>query len=724
MPTLRAPPRPPDSIRSFDMTAAYPYLDPDLPLTARVDDLVSRLRLPEKIGQLLHENAAIERLGVPAYNWWNEACHGVGRNGRATVFPQVIGLGATWNRALVHAVARVISDEARAKHHAATAAGRRGQYQGLTFWTPNINIFRDPRWGRGQETFGEDPFLTGELGAALVRGLQGDDPHHLKTAACAKHFAVHSGPEHARHGFNAEPTRKDFVETYLPAFEKLVRSGVEGVMGAYNRTLGEPCCGSRLLLGEILRGRWGFKGYIVSDCGAVDDFHRHHKVTRNAAESAALAVKSGCDLNCGCTYSELVQGVQDGLITESEIDVSLRRLLATKFKLGLFDPGERGLWSKIPSAGIDCAEHRQLARQAAVESIVLLKNNGILPLRQDHESILVVGPTAVSTSALLGNYHGFSSRLVSIAEGIMERAPEECRLEYRIGCPLSGRGLPGVNYTCVIAAENEVTIAVLGLDPSLEGEEGDAVASPTGGDRESIELPKVQSDFFAQLRQHARKLIVILTGGSPIAVPEVQDAADAILQVWYPGCEGGRAVADVLFGDVTPSGKMPVTVPCRTEDLPPFEDYAMRGRTYRFADIEPLYPFGFGLTYATLSYGLLSLSATHLVAGQKVVARVALSNSSNRTVAEIVQCYIRPPLTWPNAPKATLVDFQKIPVPANETAIVEFILPYHAFAQIDAAGESVSVPGVYEIIVGAASPGPRAVALGAPAPAYANIRLI
>ena len=706
------------------MAAPLPFLDPDLPLLQRVDDLVARFTLPEKINQLLHENNAVPRLGVPAYNWWNEACHGIGRNGRATVFPQVIGLAATWDRALVQRVAGVIADEARAKHHAAIAAGRRGQYQGLTFWTPNINIFRDPRWGRGQETFGEDPHLTGELGAAMVRGLQGDHPHYLKTAACAKHYAVHSGPEQARHIFDARPTPKDLHETYLPAFEKLVRAGVEAVMGAYNRVLGKPACASPFLLGDILRRRWGFGGHVVSDCGAIDDFHQHHHVTKDAAESAAMAVKNGCDLNCGCTYNDLVVAVKQGLISEAEIEVSLRRLLATKFKLGLFDPPDRIPWSKTPVSVIDCDAHRALAREAAVESIVLLKNNGILPLRPDCESILVAGPTAASTPALLGNYYGFSPRLTTLAEGILGRAPEGCRVVYRMGCPLSSPMAPGINYTYGTAAENEITIAVLGLDPSLEGEEGDTVASPTGGDRDVIELPPVQRDFLLELRKHARKLVVILTGGGAIAVPEVHELADAVLQVWYPGCEGGQAVADVLFGEVNPSGKLPVTVPRRTADLPPFEDYAMRGRTYRFAGIEPLYPFGFGLSYAQLTYGPLQLSPARLTGDQEVTVQTTLANASARPVDEAVQCYVQPPRDWPDAPLATLVDFQKITVPARGSVGVSFRLPAAAFAQVDAAGARVRAPGRYRLVVGSASPGPRAQALGAPAPATGEITLV
>ncbi len=704
-------------------STAPAYQDSTLPLTARIDDLVGRLTLPEKVNQLLHENNAVERLGIPAYNWWSEACHGVGRNGRATVFPQVIGMAATWNRALLQNVADAISDEARAKHMAAAALGRRGQYQGLTFWTPNINIFRDPRWGRGQETFGEDPFLTGELGLAMVRGLQGNHSQYLKVAACAKHFAVHSGPEDERHTFDAKPSPKDLAETYLPAFEKLVRGGVEAVMGAYNRVLGEPACGSRFLLSEILRGRWGFKGHVVSDCGAIDDFHQHHKVTKNAAESAALAVRNGCDLNCGCTYNDLLVAVKQGLIAESEIDTSLRRLLATKFKLGFFDAPERVPYNSISVDVIDSPEHRKLARQTAAESIVLLKNkDNILPLPAAPAGMLVVGPTAANINALLGNYYGISSRLVTFMEGIVERAPEGCRVKYRQGCPLSQKGAPGVNYTFGAADMSEVVIAVLGLDPSLEGEEGDTVASPVGGDRQIIELPENQRNFLRELRKHSKKLILVLTGGSAIAIPEEHELCDAVLQVWYPGCEGGRALADILFGDVSPSGKLPVTVPYKTADLPAFNDYSMRGRTYRFSEIEPLYPFGFGLSYAQLKYGPLRLSVAELAEGGEVVARTTLVSRSPRPVSETVQCYLVPPAR-PDAPKAMLVDFKKVTVTSAGTVEVEFVLPAAVFRQVDAQGKLVWTPGNCQLVVGSASPGPRAQALGAPAPAAAELRL-
>jgi beta-glucosidase len=722
-PSSVAAPKP--ARHSLPETAAFPFFNPALPLAPRIDDLVARLTLPEKINQLLHENNAIERLGVPAYNWWNEGCHGVGRNGRATVFPQVIALAATWNRALVRRVATVIADEARAKHHAAATAGRRGQYQGLTFWTPNINIFRDPRWGRGQETFGEDPFLTGELGVAMVRGLQGDDPNYLKVAACAKHFAVHSGPEAERHTFDACPTPKDLAETYLPAFEKLVEAGVEAVMGAYNRVRGEPACASRFLLDEVLRGRWGFQGHVVSDCGAIDDLHAHHKVTTNAAESAALAVRMGCDLNCGCTYNDLTDALREGLIAEAEIDTSLRRLLATKFKLGLFDPPERVPFSALSSEIVDSAPHRALARQAAAESIVLLKNsNHTLPLRADPASVLFVGPTAANLNAMLGNYAGISADIVTFVEGVAERLDENTIFEYRAGCPLLHQPPPALNYTFGTADGAEIVIAVLGLDPTLEGEEGDAVASLSGGDRTTIELPEVQRGFLRELRKHAKKLILVLTSGSALAVPEEHELCDAVLYAWYPGCEGGRALADVLFGDVSPSGKLPVTVPRRTADLPEFSDYRMRGRTYRFAEIEPLYPFGFGLSYAQVRYDRLDVSAPTLHAGETLTLRTMVANSSKLDVDEVVQCYLVPPPHRAEAPRATLVDFKRVALPAESTVLVEFQLHATAFLQFDAEGRSTWMPGRYELVVGSASPGPRAVALGAPGPATGAVQLV
>jgi beta-glucosidase len=707
---------------SLSAASEFPFRNPALPPEARVDDLIARLTLPEKINQLLHENQAIERLGLPAYNWWSEACHGVARSGRATVFPQVIALAATWDRALVRRVASIIADEARAKHYAGTAANGARRYRGLTFWTPNVNILRDPRWGRGQETFGEDPFLTGELGLAMVRGLQGDDPQRLKVAACAKHFAVHSGPEAQRHAFDVEPTRKDLAETYLPAFEKLVRGGVEAVMGAYNRVFGEPACASPFLLGEILRGRWGFKGHVVSDCGAIEDFHRHHGVTKTAAESAALAVRRGCDLNCGCTFHDLIDAERAGLVTEAEIETSLRRLLNTKLKLGLLD-SSRAPASPVSAAAIDSAPHRALAREAATESIVLLKNAGeALPLRQMPAKLLVVGPTAANINAMLGNYAGVTAQIVTFMEGIAERIGPEAAMEYRVGCPLSAAASPGINYTFNAAADADVVVAFLGLDPTLEGEEGDAVASTSGGDRAFIELPSVQRTFLRELRRHAKKLVLVLTGGGALAIPEEHDLCDAVLHAWYSGCEGGRALAALLFGDASPSGRLPLTVPRRTIDLPEFDDYRMRGRTYRYAAIEPLYPFGFGLSYGRLHYGALQTSTPRLCRNDSLTLRLLLSNDSDWSTDEVVQCYVVPP-PEPDAPQATLIEFQRVNVPAHGHLSVEFILSGDAFFQIDAAGEKVWRAGVYQLVVGSASPGPRSLALGSPAPAAGTVEL-
>lgn len=666
---------------------------------------------------MMHENPPIERLGVPGYNWWNEACHGVGRAGRATVFPQVIGLAATWNRSLVRRVAGVIAHEARAKHHDAVSRGKHGQYQGLTFWTPNINIFRDPRWGRGQETFGEDPYLTGELGAEMVRGLQGDDPEHLVVAACAKHFAVHSGPEAERHEFDARPSAKDLAETYLPAFKKLVDAGVEAVMGAYNRTLGEACCASRFLMVETLRGRWGFRGHYVSDCGAIDDIHRFHGVTQNAAESAALAVRLGCDLNCGCTYNDLLVAVREGLISETEIDTSVRRLLSTKIRLGLLDTGPGK--SIAPSLAIvDSPEHRALARVAAAESVVLLKNAAAtLPLRRDPDRLLVVGPTAANIGALVGNYYGVAPELVTVFQGILEAVRDNTPVKYRPGCPLLSPQAPGVNYTLPAAEAAEVVIAVMGLDHTLEGEEGDTVASPSGGDRDSIELPAVQLAFLRELRRHSRKLVLVLTGGSAIAVPEAHEFCDAVLQVWYPGCEGGRAVADVLFGATAPSGRMPVTVPMRTADLPAFNDYSMRGRTYKFAACEPLYPFGFGLSYTNIKYESTVPARNGLTAGESLTVDARLTNIGDFPAHETVQCYVVPPQDGPDAPRAVLIDFQKVTIAPGETITATFALASAAFMQVDGAGERFLPVGSYSIVVGSCSPGERGRLLGAPEPA-------
>lgn len=694
---------------------SLPFRDPDLPLERRVADLIARLEPAEKVSQLMHDSAAIPRLGIPAYNWWNEGCHGVGRNGRATVFPQNVGLGATFDRALLREVGDVIATEARAKHHAAVRArgdGSSGWYQGLSFWTPNINLFRDPRWGRGQETFGEDPVLTGELGAALVRGLQGDDPRHLKVAACAKHFAVHSGPESKRHGFDAHVSPRDLRESYLPHFERVVRTGVEAVMGAYNRTNGEPCCASQSLQ-QILRDEWGFGGHYVSDCGAVDDFHRGHGVTPGPVESAALALKHGTDLNCGCTFHDLTEALRRGLVTEEDLDRALRRVLRTRFRLGLFDPPERVAFAGIGPEVVASPPHLMLARRAAVNSLVLLKNTGVLPLAPTVRSAMIVGPAAASVDALLGNYFGLGPQLVTIVEGLAERAPEGLRLGYSVGCLADDDRVPpgpGAVWEC---SQTDVTIAVLGTLPVYEGEEGDAFASPLAGDRARIELPAAQRAFLARLRENRKTTILILMGGGAIACPEEAEWCDAILHAWYPGAEGGRAIASVLFGDAEPGGRLPVTVPRRTEDLPPFEDYAMAGRTYRYAAAPPLFPFGFGLGYTTwtLVDGHLETDAR----GEPRAFHVTIRNTGARAGRTVVQLYRVPPANA-SGPQLALVDFLPVELRAGEARPVMFPLPSTTWTLHDEAGLRQRVADTWEIVAAFAAPTARAAELGVPAP--------
>jgi beta-glucosidase len=687
----------------------------------RIKELISQMTLEEKVSQLSYTSAAIPRLGIPEYNWWNECLHGVARAGVATVFPQAAALAASFDENLVKEIAQAVSDEARAKYNEAVAQGNRGQYWGLTFWTPNINIFRDPRWGRGQETYGEDPFLTGRIGAALVRGLQGEDPERLKTAACAKHFAVHSGPEKLRHSFDAVVSKKDLYETYLPAFKVLVDAGVEAVMGAYNRTLGEPCCGSNFLLKEILRGAWNFQGHVVSDCWAVQDFHLNHKVTSGPAESAALALNAGCDLNCGCTFPELVSSYKKGLVTMEAIDQALTRLLRTRFKLGMFDPPEQDPWAGLNRSVINCEKHRNLAKKAAEKSIVLLKNDkNLLPLDSSHKGIFLVGPGAANAHTLFGNYYGISPRFVTILEGLAAKVQDKfgISIEYRQGClqydenHLSAAA-PGIPDSI------DLIIAVFGLDGAMEGEEGDAIASDSNGDRDRIELPPWQLAYLRKLRDTGKPMVLILTGGSAVAVPE--DIADAVIFAWYPGEMGGEAVADILFGDVVPSGKLPVTFPASTEQLPPYEDYSMKGRTYRYMTEKPLYPFGFGLSYTEFRFDGLKLSSPAISAGGSLDAEVTLANAGNRDAEEVVQLYISREDRRPDDPLCSLRAFRRIWVMAGSSRTLTFSLKAADFETIDPQGGRVLLPGRYRVTAADAAPLPVSVERGAPAPASALV---
>jgi len=691
---------------------------------SKIKEMISRMTLEEKVSQLLYKSPAIERLGIPEYNWWNECLHGVARAGVATVFPQAVAMAATFDENLVEEIAAAISDEARANHNEAVKQGNRGQYWGLTFWTPNINIFRDPRWGRGQETYGEDPYLTSRIGTALVRGLQGDDPENLKLAACAKHYAVHSGPEKDRHTFNAIVSQKDLFETYLPAFRALVEAGVESVMGAYNRTLNEACCASNFLLKDILRGRWGFKGHVVSDCWAIRDFHEYHKITKTPEESAALALNAGCDLNCGCTYPMLTVSFKQGLVTEEAINTALTRLLRTRFKLGMFDPPESGKYGKLGRDIINCEKHRKLALKAAHESIVLLKNeNNLLPLDSSPKKITVTGPSAANAHALFGNYYGVSSRFITILEGLAEKVSDKfgIGLEYRQGCLMYNENSKSlVHYGEANIAD--VVIVVMGLDGAIEGEEGDAIASDSNGDREYIELPPWQLNYLIKVREAGKKIVLVLTGGSPIAFPE--DLADAVIFAWYSGESGGKAVADIIFGDVVPSGKLPMTFPASTQQLPPYADYSMKGRTYRYMTEKPQYPFGFGLSYTSFRFDSITLSSTRISAAGytgSVTAEVTVTNTGTKDGDEVVQIYIVKNERSDDEPLSSLKGFRRVFIPAGKSETVKFELSAAAFQTVNAHGEYLLAPGAYTVIAADAAPVPVAAEKGASVPVSAKI---
>ncbi len=698
------------------------YLDTSLSFAERAKDLVGRLTLEEKVGLMSHPAHGIPRLNIPAYNYWSEALHGVARNGRATVFPQAIAMAATWDKDLIHRIATAISDEGRAKYHAALKRnGYTQQYQGLTFWSPNVNIFRDPRWGRGQETWGEDPFLTGEMAAAFVRGLQGDHPKYLKAAACAKHFAVHSGPEKDRHHFNAVVTKRELYDTYLPAFKKLVtEANVESVMGAYNRVLGEPCCASKLLIEDILRGEWNFQGHFVSDCFALSDFHLNHKVTKDAAESAALALKHGCDLGCDHVYNEIPEAIRRGLITEADVDRALERTLLTRFKLGMFDPPEDVPFTSISTDVVACAEHRQLAYRAATEAVVLLKNkNNILPIKPSTKKIFVTGPTAASMEVLLGNYYGFNDQMVTLLEGLVGRIPEGMGLEYHPGTPLKHpREIPST-WAPGMAQSADLTIVCAGFNSFLEGEEGESLLSPLNGDRESISLPQSQIDYIKELAMHGARIILVLTGGGPIALGEVEDMVEAILFVWYPGMEGGRAVADVLFGDVSPSGKLPVTFPKSLDQLPPFDDYSMNGRTYRYMTEEPLYPFGFGLSYTQFEYSDLQLDKPTLPMGDSLHVSLTLTNCGASDSAEVAQFYLSDLHASTIVPRHRLIGFERVFLKAGESKTLKFTVTPEMMSFYNDDGKLTLEPGQFKLEVGGCSPGQRGQQLGAPKPVIA-----
>jgi beta-glucosidase len=703
------------------------YLDTSLPFNERVKILVGQLSLEEKVGLMSHPAKGIRRLNIPAYNYWSEALHGVARNGRATVFPQAIGMAATWDKDLIRKVASAIGDEGRVKYHAALKRnGYTDQYQGLNFWSPNVNIFRDPRWGRGQETWGEDPFLTGEMASAFVKGLQGDDPKYLKTAACAKHFAVHSGPEKDRHTFNAIVTRRELYDTYLPAFKKLVQEAkVEAVMGAYNRTLGEVCCASKLLIGDILRGEWHFQGHYVSDCWALSDFHLNHKVTKDAAESAALAIKRGCDLGCDHVFDEIPEAIKRRLITEEDVDNALERSLLSRFKLGMFDPPEDVPFTSIPAEVVGCEAHRKLAYQTAIESIILLKNkNNILPIKPSTKKIFVTGPNATSTEVLLGNYYGFNNQMVTLLEGITGRIPEGMGMEYTTGAMLKHPREIKETWAPGMAQSSDLAIVCGGFSSFLEGEEGESLLSPQNGDRNSISLPASQINYIKELAISGTKIVLVLTGGSPITLGEVEEMVDAIIFVWYPGMEGGKAVADVLFGDVSPSGKLPLTFPKSLDQIPPFDDYHMAGRTYRYMTDEPLYPFGFGLSYSQFGYSDLRLEKKDIEQGESLNITLMVQNSGDRAAAEVIQFYLTDLEASTIVPLHHLIGFKRIVLDAGKRRKVEFSITPEMMSFFNDEGRLTLEPGEFRLEVGGCSPGKRGQVLGAPQPVSVIFNLV
>jgi len=686
------------------------YKNPKLSFERRAADLVSRMTLEEKVSQMQNVAPAIPRLGIPAYDWWNEGLHGVARAGQATVFPQAIGLAATFDTELMHQVATAISDEARAKYNDFERRGMHGRYEGLTFWSPNINIFRDPRWGRGQETYGEDPFLTSRMGVAFVQGMQGDDPMYRKLDATAKHYAVHSGPESERHRFDVHPSERDLYETYLPAFRALVQEAkVDAVMGAYNRVNGESASASPRLLQDVLRKQWGFDGYTVSDCDAVEDIYQHHQIVQTAEQAAALAVKNGMDLNCGTTYAALTQAVHDGLIPESDIDHALKKLMLARFRLGMFDPPDRVPWSRLPYSVNQSPQHDVLARRAANESIVLLKNDGVLPLSANVQRIAVIGPTADDIAPLLGNYHGTPKAPVTILQGIRQGAPH-AEVTYARGAELV-EGLhdshPANREKALEAARNaDVIIFVGGLTADLEGEEM-KVSYPgfAGGDRTDLRLPATQETLLEALQATGKPVVLVLTTGPALAIDWAKQHVPAILVAWYPGQRGGTAVADALFGHADPAGRLPVTFYKADEKLPAFDDYRMEGRTYRYFKGEPLYPFGYGLSYTRFAYSDLQLDRTKLSASDRMKITLKVKNTGERAGDEVVQLYLQP-LHAPHARvNKELRGFRRLHLQAGEEQTVAFdVSPATDLTNYDDVHHAYGVDtGNYRVQVGASS---------------------
>lgn len=701
------------------------YLDTSLSFEERADDLLSKLTLQEKMEQMKAKAPGIPRLNIPEYTWWSECLHGVAGAGIATVFPQAIGLSATFNVDLHFKIATAISTEARAKHHKEhVPKGERGKFQGITFWSPNINLFRDPRWGRGQETYGEDPYLTGRFGVAFVKGLQGDDPNYFKVISTPKHYAVHSGSERDRHRMNILVNKKDLYESYLPHFKECVKEGkAYSVMCAYNRVNDIPACGHDELLNKILREEWGFEGYVVSDCGAIHDFNRllGHKYTNRFYKSAAEGVKNGCDLNCGFVYRWLPIAYKKGALSEEDIDRSVKRLLLARFKLGMFDPPDMCEYQNIPLELNDSKEHRQLSLQAARESIVLLKNkNEFLPLSKDIKSIAVIGPNADDLMVLLGNYNGMPSKYVTPLRGIKNKIPS-AQVFYAEGCKMRKKSKNGFQEAIDIAKKAEIVIMVLGLSQVYEREE---YKFPwKDDDRKFLDLPKVQQLLLEEIYKVNSSIVLVLLNGSPITANWANEHVPAIIEAWYPGQKGGQAIADVIFGDYSPAGRLPITFPKSEEDLPLFLDYSMNNRTYKFSNSIPLYPFGYGLSYSKFKYSNLKLSKTELEIGNDLIINVEVKNEGMVASDEVIQIYLKDIEASVRVPRYSLQGFKRVNLKSGESRNIQFTLTTRQMALIDNQGKCIVEPGEFKIFVGGCQPDKKSLNLLGSAPLEATFKL-
>ena len=706
-------------IDSFSQNSHNDYYNPSnevlISFEKEAKKLISEMTLEEKASQMVHASRSIERLNIDQYNWWNEALHGVARSAKATVFPQAIAMAATFDTILIKNVANAISDEARAIHNIFREKGMKNEYTGLTFWSPNINIFRDPRWGRGHETYGEDPYLTSMIGRAFVKGMQGNDKKYLKVAACAKHFAVHSGPENERHSFNAEVSIRDLYETYLPAFKSLVDVNVETIMCAYNRTNNEPCCGSNELISNILRNSWGFKGHVVSDCGAIYDISNNHNFTASDLESVAYAVKGGVDLNCGSLYNLIPEAIKAKLLSEDDVDESLKRLLMTRLKLGTIGNADDNPYSKIKPDVINSKKHKNLAKQVAVKSIVLLKNkNNLLPLKKEINTLFVTGPNAANTNTLLGNYHGLSSEIVTPLEGIVKQISKGTMVRYKMGVGINDQQTNRMEWSASLAGSSDATIAVMGISALMEGEEGAAISSNANGDRSEIDLPNTQVDYIKTLRDKAgsNPIILVINSGSALNLAEVEPYVDAIIYAWYLGEQGGNAIADIIFGNSNPSGKLPITIPESLSHLPLYDNYNMENRTYKFTNHQPMYPFGFGLSYSIFSYSDLSIKNNKIDIGDSIDLNFEVFNNSDIAGEEIIQVYIKDINASFRTPNSSLIFFKRVQLNAGEKKKINLVIDDNMMSSFNEKGDQVIEPGNFKIFVGGSSPGVRSKELG------------